>query len=422
MDLGLVDVVVGERQRRRARRRRDDAAACWARVARPTRPAPVDRAGREREARDRSARTGCRPSSAHAGRHGRRAAVLRERRRGQRRAWTCERPVLLERRRVLVALAGAYRRGDRLDGPAASASARIVPVLTSVPPAAMSIDDATRRWCRARGPRRRRSCPRWSAWRPPGSSAASCRSRDPRSAPSSPRRRRSASVAAPYWIRATPVPPVSASEPWRISGGVPVNVPPLTVSTSAAWSKVMSPLLVNVPAVCSNVEPSPLSNRNSTPDATVTAPALVHLTACDKLATVSLLFDLERASGGVVDVAVDHHAAAVGLRRAQDAAVGELLARGDRQERLVVLVAGRGELDQAGVVDVAEARLGGLEAWIGAEAQRPLDRELVGRRDARFGERDRRRGRDAGVLRAGRGGARRPVGIDICHSPVVLAL
>ena len=70
---------------------------------------------------------------------------------------------------------------------------------------------------------------------------------------------------------------------------MPENVPPVAFSRSVDWLKVVSPLLVNVPAVCSNVEPSPLSNRNSTPDATVTAPALVHFTACDKLVTVSWL-------------------------------------------------------------------------------------------------------------------------------------
>ena len=99
----------------------------------------------------------------------------------------------------------------------------------------------------------------------------------------------SASVAFPYWMRAVPEPPVSASEPWCSSGGVPVNVPPVALSRSVDWSKVVSPLLVNVPAVCSNVEPSPLSNRNSMPDATVTAPALVHFTAWDRLMTVSRL-------------------------------------------------------------------------------------------------------------------------------------
>ena len=221
-----------------------------------------------------------------------------------------------------------------------------------------------------------------------------------------------ASVALPYWMRAVPEPPVSASEPWCSSGGVPVNVPPVAFSRSVDWLKVVSPLLVNVPAVCSNVEPSPLSNRNSVPDATVMAPALVHFTAWDKLTDRQPAVDLERAAGGVVDVAVDQHAAAVGLRGAQDAAVGELLAGGDRQERLVVLVAGRGELDQARVVDVPEAGLGRLEARIGPEPQRPLDRELVGGRDARLGEDDRRGRRDAGVLRAGRGRSRRPVGVE----------
>ena len=223
----------------------------------------------------------------------------------------------------------------------------------------------------------------------------------------------SASVALPYWMRAVPEPPVSASEPWCSSGGVPVNVPPVTFSRSVDWLKVVFAVVGERARGLLErrtepvVEPQLDAGRDG--DGAGVGP-LHRLGQTDDR---QLAVDLERAAGGVVDVAVDHHAAGVGLRGAQDAAVGELLAGGDRQQRLVVLVAGRGELDQARVVDVAEAGLRGLKARIGPEPQRPFDRELVGGRDAGLGERDRRRRRDAGVLRAGRGRSRRPVGVEL---------
>src|SRR6201999_1181086 len=83
--------------------------------------------------------------------------------------------------------------------------------------------------------------------------------------------------AQPYWIRATPVPPVNASLPWRNVGGAPVNAPPETVSTSNGLLKVSAPLLLTEPAVWRKSTPQPDSAASVFPAAMSIVPELRHV-------------------------------------------------------------------------------------------------------------------------------------------------